>query len=229
LRKNKPESEENFPKRRRKGHGFLIFLLMLACFFLGAFVSVNLDKGSEIASAFLNLGNSSESPAESEASGQPESLDAAALEKQLKAIAEYAAVDYNYTNAGMISLQSGLLKKSVVVSYDGRIKIGLDPAGIKLSLEGKILKITLPAAKALSHQIVKDSLKELERADNLLNPVKPEDYASYPEEQMAAMEEKAKAGGLFDSAKSRAGGVFKAFLESLPEVAEGGYSVLIEG
>ena len=124
--------------------------------------------------------------------------DATLIEEQISEISELATLEYRYkTNAQYdggakkaLGINIPFTSKSMLVYYEGIVKIGTDLSGadIKLNAEAETLDIKVPASKILSHEIDMDSFEVLDVKNGLFNNVTPEDNAEFIKTQKNKME-----------------------------------------
>ncbi|MDR2655441.1 MAG: DUF4230 domain-containing protein [Oscillospiraceae bacterium] len=161
-------------------------------------------------------------------------IDVRVVEENISSIAEYASIDYYYTNAGQMSEQKEIYgfklpftTKNFVLSYDGEMKLGIDGSKITVSLDGTVITVTLPKAKILSHEIKEDTIKVLDQSKNIFNPITIEDYAGFATAQKLEMEKKIEEKGLIEKAQAETEAQLGAFLSAFPGI-EGEYTIKFE-
>jgi len=133
------------------------------------------------------------------------------LYQQLEQIGELATVKYFYTDMGKYenSLQLGsadipLTRKSFIISYDGVIKAGINMDKVAIELDGRTVRITLPQAEILSHEVDDDSVTVYDEKSSIFNGLSVEDVLAFQEEQKEKMEERAVANGILADARENA-------------------------
>lgn len=159
--------------------------------------------------------------------GQSENtqIDAVVLQNQLTEIRELATVTYAYTNMAQFESSSDFYgvkvpftTKSFILTYDGTIKAGVDLSQATVDMEGSTVRITLPQAAILSHEIDEDSVEVFDEKTSIFNPFTVEDFTSFQADQKAAMEERALSRGLLEEARSKAVSSVKQLLAAaLPD------------
>lgn len=146
------------------------------------------------------------------------------LEEQISAIAELVTLKYIYTNS---SRKEGNLTwlwgwtlpfsdASLLVTYDGTIKAGIDFEEIKFAISGTTLTVTLPKSRILDHNIPQGTINVLEVKNGLFNTITFNDYNQFINEEKKVMEKKAISMGLLTDADKEAKRVVEAFLKSIP-------------
>lgn len=133
------------------------------------------------------------------------------ISQRIRAVSEFATVEYHYTNMGKFENQVDfygwkvpLTRKRFIVSYDGVIKAGIDAEHVAVKVHGKTVTVTLPAAQVLSHEIDDGSLQIFDETTNIFNPLKISDYTGFAADQKSAVESKAIENGLLTEAADKA-------------------------
>ena len=155
-------------------------------------------------------------------------IDAVVLQNQLTEIRELATVTYAYTNMAQFESSNDFYgvkvpftTKSFILTYDGTIKAGVDLSQATVDVEGSTVRITLPQAAILSHEIDEGSVEVFDEKTSIFNPFTVEDFSSFQADQKAAMEEKALDKGLLTEAQAKAEASVRQLLTStLPEGTE---------
>lgn len=147
-------------------------------------------------------------------------LSAVVLEGQLAQISELASVTYGYTNMAQFENSNDFYgvtipftTKRFILTYDGTIKAGIDLRRAQVETGEKTIRVRLPAAQILSHEIDEDSVEIFDEKTSLFNPFTIEDFTSFQAEQKTAMEEKALARGLLEQAGKKAEDSVRMLLE----------------
>lgn len=146
--------------------------------------------------------------------------------QEIGAISEFATLEYRYTNVGKFEDQKDfygwsvpLTTKSFIITYDGAMKLGLRKP-VSVEITGQQIRIALPPAEILSHEIHEDTLEVLDQTKNIFNQIQIEDYTTFAVDQKLVMETKARDNGLFEEAQAKAEEQLGAFLRSLPGIRE---------
>lgn len=146
--------------------------------------------------------------------------------EEIGAISQYATLEYRYTNVGKFEDRKDfygwsvpLTTKSFIITYDGSMKLGLD-GGTTVEVVGAQIRITIPPAVVLSHEIREDTVEVLDQSKNIFNQIQIEDYTAFAVEQKQVMERKARDNGLFEEARDQAEQQLGAFLRGLPGIRE---------
>ena len=181
---------------------FNTILLMIACLVIGFIAGKVVD---------INIG------------GGSNTYKVNTIEDQIAEISELSVLEYKYTNTDEMSGDNALklfgknvpfTSKSMVVSYDGIMKIGPDMSEAKVNLKGNKLTIIIPHSKVLSHEIDEDSWQILDKQNGIFNPVTPEDSDQLRKEQIKKMENSVKKTDVLDKADEAAVKQIKAFFEA---------------
>lgn len=157
----------------------------------------------------------------------PPVISGRVLEERLQSVQKLVSTEYYYTQMGSFEEQRDFYgwnipftTKRFIVSYDGVIKAGVDLSQVKVEVgEGRVT-VTLPPAAIISHEIPEDSIKVLDESNNVLNPIRIEDYTDFTQAQKQEMEEQAIGNGLLDIAKGKAVDAVTTFLGFMPEMEE---------
>lgn len=150
------------------------------------------------------------------------------LEEQINSIDELATLKYIYTNS---SRKTGSLTwlwgwtlpfsdSSLLVTYDGTIKAGINLKEIKFDVNenGHTITVTLPKSKVLDNYIPQGTINVLEVKDGLFNPVTFDDYNQFISEEKKVMEAKAISLGILTDADKEAKVIIEAFLKGIPGI-----------
>ena len=153
---------------------------------------------------------------------EPIAITSDLLSQQIQGISELASVEYNYTNMGKYENQATFYgwkvpftTKSFILSYDGKIKAGIDMSLVEVHVSGKNINISIPEAKILSHEIDEKSIEVFDETKNIFNQISITDYNQFAIDQKESMENKAKEKGLLEEAQNKAQETIKTFVESM--------------
>lgn len=153
---------------------------------------------------------------------EPTAITSDLLSQQIQGISELASVEYNYTNMGKYENQASFYgwkvpftTKSFILSYDGKIKAGIDMSLVEVHMSGKNINISIPEAKILSHEIDEKSIEVFDETKNIFNQISITDYNQFAIDQKESMENKAKEKGLLEEAQNKAQETIKTFVESM--------------
>lgn len=156
------------------------------------------------------------------------------LHQQLEAIGELGTVKYYYTNMGKYEKNLSVsgqnipfTKTSFIISYDGTIKAGIDLKEIGFALRDKVIVVTIPEAKLLSHEVDQDSLQVFDEKNSIFNGLTTEDVTGFEGEQKKTMEARALAAGILEEARANAQGALKSIYQVLvsDDTFEDGYTL----
>ena len=149
--------------------------------------------------------------------------DSTLIETQITEISELATLEYRYK--GNVEYDGGakqalginipFTSKSMLVYYEGIVKIGTDFAAIDvdLDIEAETLKIKIPHSKILSHEIDMDSWEVLDVKNGLFNSVTPEDNAEFIKTQKNNMEKEISESELLAEADEKAKTQLVSFMQ----------------
>lgn len=153
---------------------------------------------------------------------EPTKMTSDLLSQQIQNISELAVVEYNYTNMGKFENQATFYgwkvpftTKSFIISYDGKIKVGIDMSLVEVKIKGKNISVSVPEAKILSHEIDEKSIEIFDETKNIFNQISITDYNQFAIDQKESMENKAKEKGLLEEAQNKAQETIKTFVESM--------------
>lgn len=148
------------------------------------------------------------------------------LMEELGSIQELVTQQYIYTNADKIEQNETWIfgwdlpfsDKSLVVTYDGEIKAGVDLSQVEINVdEGKrTVTVTLPPSKITVNHIPQESITILQVKNGLFNKVTFDDYNDFISDQKIIMENKAVGRGLLEAADREAQTAVKSFLSAMP-------------
>lgn len=148
------------------------------------------------------------------------------ISEALTAASELVTQRYVYTNAARREANKTWLwgwtipfsDTSMLVTYDGEIKAGIDFSEIKVDVDESTRTITvaLPPSKVLNNDIPQETIQVLEVRNNLFNEITFDDYNAFIAAGKPVMEEKAISMGLLTDADREAKAVIRAFLNAIP-------------
>ena len=143
-------------------------------------------------------------------SAQP-SIDETVVTKQLKACSDLATSKMMYR--GLVTYTSGNIelwdKKSFQMIYDAEIKAGVDMSETDVSMDGKRIEITLPAATIQDVSIDPDSVKIYDQKYSLLNWSDRSDTSAAMSEAKADAREAAEKSDMTGQADAQARAIVK--------------------
>ncbi len=152
------------------------------------------------------------------------------LKAELNSIQELVTQQYIYTNADRVEQNQTWIfgwdmpfsAKSLLITYDGVIKAGIDLSNIEVDVDedARTILITLPSSKITDNNIPQETITVLEVNDGLFNKVTFEDYNDFISSQKVIMENKAVDRGLLDNADKMARSIIVDFLSKIPGVEE---------
>ncbi len=105
-------------------------------------------------------------------------------------------------------------EKKFIITYNGSIKSGIDLNSVTVAVDNnkKEIKVNLPEAKILSHEIDEDSIKVFDEKTSIFNPLKVEDFKSFATDQKDNVEKEAIEKGLLtDAEKHSKDAILEAF------------------
>lgn len=148
------------------------------------------------------------------------------IEEQLASLGELVTQRYIYTNAArredsktwLMDWTLPFSDSSLLVTYDGEIKAGIDISDIRVSVneDRREITVTLPPSRVTDNTIPQESISVLVAKDGLFNKITFEDYNQFIAAEKPAMEEKAVEMGLLSQADREAREAVRALLELIP-------------
>ena len=166
------------------------------------------------------------------ASDKKADMSAVVIQNQVTAMSELGTMTYSYTELGKYETKNDFYgvtipftTNSFILTYEGKIKAGVDMSEAKVAVKHKNVTITLPKAKILSHEIDEDSIEIYDEKTSIFNPFTVKDYAEFYADQKEKVEKKALAKGLLTEAQKQAETVLFGMLS---ELVEEGYKIRFE-
>lgn len=161
------------------------------------------------------------------------------LKSELGSLQELVTQEYIYTNADKREKDAKCIfgwsrpfsNSSLLLTYDGIIKAGIDMSEIQVDVneDNRTITITLPASKITDNNIPQDSITVVTVKDGLFNEVTLEDYNNFISEQKVIMEQKAIDRGLLTKADEEAKKTIQSFLSVMPIMeGENAYKLVIQ-
>lgn len=148
------------------------------------------------------------------------------LKSQLGAIQELVTQEYLYTNADRRTDNAKWLfgwtrpfsDSSLLVTYDGSIRAGIDLSEVRIEVdeENRKITVTLPASRVTDNNIPQETITVVEVKNGLFNEISFDDYNTFISEQKIIMANKAIERGLLEKADEEARKAVEAFLSALP-------------
>ena len=145
------------------------------------------------------------------------------LKEQITEISEMATLEYRYS--GKATYDGGSLTlfgknvpftaKSMIVYYEGIVKLGSDLSGIEIEpgAEKNQIVVTIPHSKILSHEIDEDTWEVLDVKNGLFNKVTLEDNGEFVKVQKKAREKEINKGDLPSQADEKMVSQLTGFLQ----------------
>ena len=123
------------------------------------------------------------------------------LTERLSSIRELVTRQYVYTNAArreqnqtwFFGWERPFSEKSLLATYDGVIKAGIDLGGVTIDVDeaSRTITVTLPPSTITDNNIPQETINVLEVKNGLFNEVTIDDYNALIVEEKRVMEEKA--------------------------------------
>lgn len=161
--------------------------------------------------------------------GTHHEMSAVVLQNQITAMSELGTMTYAYTELGKYKTQNEFYgvklpftTSSFILTYDGGIKAGIDMSKAEVVVSGDKVKVSLPPAQILSHEIDEESVQLYDEKKSIFNPFTVKDYTKFYADQKKKVEEKALARGLLTEAEKQAEIMLKGLLT---DVSADGYEI----
>ncbi len=147
------------------------------------------------------------------------------ITERLREVSELSTYAYEYTNSKEITntreifgIKLPFTTNRVNIIYKGVIKAGysLDDVEAKVDNSAKTITVKLPEVEVFDNYILHDETK-IEEENNLLNPVHVESATKYFSDITSKELERAKAGGLYQKAETKAKKVITNLFSEFPE------------
>lgn len=150
------------------------------------------------------------------------------LSQQISSLKELVTKKYVYTNAAIREANKTWLwgwdmpfsDTSLLVTYDGVIKAGIDLGKVEIDVDQdtRTITVTLPPSQVTDNSIPQETINVLTVRNSLFNSVTFDDYNKFIGEEKKAMEEKAISMNLLEDADAEAENIIRAFLSLLPGI-----------
>lgn len=158
---------------------------------------------------------------------EPTKMTSDLLSQQIQNISELAVVEYNYTNMGKFENQATFYgwkvpftTKSFIISYDGKIKVGIDMSLVEVKIKGKNISVSVPEAKILSHEIDEKSIEIFDETKNIFNQISITDYNQFAIDQKDKMETSVKEKGIIKESQEKTEKVITSFIKSSYQLSD---------
>ena len=166
----------------------------------------------------------------------PPIITSSTIEEQLSGLSELVTQEYTYRNADrressetwIFGWTRPFSSKSILITYDGTIKAGVDFSKIEIDVaeETKTITITIPESTITDNYIPQDSIEIVEVKDGLFNEVTFDNYNELVSEQKVVMAEKAIEQGLLEKANDEAKALIENFVSVIPGIEN--YHLIIQ-
>ena len=166
----------------------------------------------------------------------PPIITSSTIEEQLSGLSELVTQEYTYRNADrressetwIFGWTRPFSSKSILITYDGTIKAGVDFSKIEIDVaeETKTITITIPESTITDNYIPQDSIEIVEVKDGLFNEVTFDNYNELVSEQKIIMEKKAIEQGLLEKANDEAKALIENFVSVIPGIEN--YHLIIQ-
>ncbi len=160
-----------------------------------------------------------------------EEMEAVLVESRVLAAGELVTAHYMYTELGQYENSKEFYGAKIpfttskfMVAYDGVIKAGIDLKDVTVKADGlsKTVKVTVPKAGIISHDMDEDSVQIYDEKHSVFNKLTLEDYTQFFADQEKSVEAKAREKGLLTEAQEEAEAQLRNLLEPVINGAGGG-------
>lgn len=158
------------------------------------------------------------------------------IKDQLSGMSELVTQEYTYRNADrressetwIFGWTRPFSSKSILITYDGTIKAGIDFSMIDVSVDEDeyVITIDVPDSEITDNYIDQGSIQVLEVKNGLFNEVTFDNYNEFVSDQKEVMREKAIEHGILEKANEEAANLVKNFISVIPGIEN--YQINIE-
>ena len=207
----------------------LILAVMIAGFLLGFFL-IPADLGDFRGTGGTRTGGTGTSSAGTLTVGTGAGDADRVVTDELRKIAELTVMEYDYKDAvnfkdglkiGQISIPIPLTQKEAVMTYEGRIRIGIDAKELEIRTDsgpdGSIRKVTvmIPETKILSHEMDRESFDLILEKSGIMNGISTDDYNLLETTARERIEDRVRSSDLFERAEEQLKEVLTRYLAAL--------------
>ncbi len=161
---------------------------------------------------------------------EPTKMTSDLLSQQIQNISELAVVEYNYTNMGKFENQATFYgwkvpftTKSFIISYDGKIKVGIDMSLVEIKIKGKNIILANGgkegSRKAIS-MVDEKSIEIFDETKNIFNQISITDYNQFAIDQKDKMETSVKEKGIIKESQEKTEKVITSFIKSSYQLSD---------
>lgn len=158
-----------------------------------------------------------------------QSISGKIIGESVSALSQLTTTEYDYTIIDEYSDNRELdflfvdtnvpfTEKSLIISFDGIIKYGVDLSEIGTPViddENKTITIEMPKIIMISHEIDEDSIQYLDEKDGLFNRVKPSDSDQLQKENKLKAEKQAIERGIIKKVQENTEKVLGTFIPAM--------------
>lgn len=137
--------------------------------------------------------------------------DSSSILDRIVYLQDLALVKYNYTgvisykdNMKIMNINVPLTEKHFLLKYSGYVKAGVDFSRIKVEVDNKSVRVSMPKAKITDAVIDENSVEVYNESDNAFNPIKINDYNKALLQEKNTMVGEAEKRGLLKEATAQA-------------------------
>lgn len=152
------------------------------------------------------------------------------IREEIVKIGELASLEYNYTKLSQRTIGSDSINpfhsdEKLLYTFDGVIKMGIDCTQIDMEKEDKTIKVKMPPAMILSHEVDEDSYRSYIEEGNF----ETEEFSKYRSEDMQEQEEKIINNGGLDRAYESAEEILRNMISmAQADQEQNSYTIVFE-
>ena len=144
------------------------------------------------------------------------------IKESLMSISELSTIEYHYTNVGKFEeikdfygWEIPFTEKMFIVAYDGLIKAGLDLQSLKIQVKEKMINVTMPNAKIISHEMFEESIEVFDESSSVFNQIEITDFISFTKDNKQNAEREALSKGILENAQKRSESIIETYIKSI--------------
>ncbi|MCF0135505.1 MAG: DUF4230 domain-containing protein [Lachnospiraceae bacterium] len=158
-------------------------------------------------------------------------VDAEVIQQEINSIGELATIEYKYTGLGTIDgseyfdtflgdITVPFSTKTIVVTMDGTIKVGITVEDIAISVNeaSKTITVTLPEAGILSNELDENSLIVYNETTQIFNELTMEDSANIRQQIKESGQSNALRNGVLSLALDKTEQLVFSLIHAMPDV-----------
>ncbi|MCR5189392.1 MAG: DUF4230 domain-containing protein [Treponema sp.] len=140
----------------------------------------------------------------------------AMVDKQLSFCQELVTAKYRYSDIVTLKKSSGFAKSYSIIKYTGLLRVGIadfTDISYNISLDGKTIKLKMPAAEILGNDLVKQDV--FDEKDSIFVPISTQEIFDEIDQARIQTQEDLVAEGILEDAELYAQQIIRQFLLAL--------------